>query len=610
MIFGLVSKAPHDPSSGSVIDKIQRTLQWAGSLRNEIHYGHFRGVCLHDPNLSLSEEDFLYQDDKDEVLVMLDGFIYNQSRLAQILGFEKATPPPELICRAFQQMGPFFAEKLNGDFSICIYQKKKNKVLLYRDPLGIRPLATARLENGLVFSTDIMGLSKALFGNHKLERDFLVNKFLVTGFDYFLTPAKPVQKLKPGCFLEFDGRDAGVRPFWEPEIIRTDERLDTDQVIKDLKTLLLDAIAIRADGRFRASAHVSGGLDSGVVAALSRLTLNEQDPFLGFSWSPDRPFNDQDIAFDERTLVKKICEPYKIKAVFNNFTPEDRLMEMKDWRHPSELMFERRVASFARAKGIQLIFSGWGGDEFISLGSWGIDADLIRGFQWGDFLKRHPLSSPRKFLSSLVYHGLFPWLGKPFARQKTHGFIFPYLALTLGNNHIPRQNRLRFNSRRKVHLHLLNLRHLNQRTDDWYVLGQRHGIEYRYPLLDKRIVEYMLKIPSRCLAARDHYRMILREIGKEYLPPEVIQNTSKDDPVRSAFLYTVGVNATRPSFNELNHFRNNTDLAFFDFDLLEKHIREMKENPSSSKEEELLTALFFLKRAHEFTRGYYGEIEE
>ena len=49
--------------------------------------------------------------------------------------------------------------------------------------------------------------------------------------------------------------------------------------------------------------------------------------------------------------------------------------------------------------------------------------------------------------------------------------------------------------------------------DDWFLSGARYGIEYRYPLLDKDIIEYMLKVPSKLLFKRDYSRSIIRELS-------------------------------------------------------------------------------------------------
>ena len=52
-------------------------------------------------------------------------------------------------------------------------------------------------------------------------------------------------------------------------------------------------------------------------------------------------------------------------------------------------------------------------------------------------------------------------------------------------------------SRREMHLRLLYDGHLSERTEDWTINGVRSGIEYRYPLLDKRIIEFIMKVPSK-----------------------------------------------------------------------------------------------------------------
>ena len=131
--------------------------------------------------------------------------------------------------------------------------------------------------------------------------------------------------------------------------------------------------------------------------------------------------------------------------------------------------------------------------------------------------------------------------------------------------------------------------------------GQLNGIEYRYPLLDKRIVEYMLKVPSRCLVGGNHYRILLREIGKDFFTPEMLENKSKDDPVKSHYFSEMVKKVEQDFINELETFRNNPDLSFVDFDLLEKNLPKIKAGKMDS------SIFYYLKAAHEFTKGYYGK---
>ena len=57
-------------------------------------------------------------------------------------------------------------------------------------------------------------------------------------------------------------------------------------MLADLGELVKDAVRIRCDSRFIAGAHVSGGLDSGIVSAMAREQYRHQELFYGFSWSP------------------------------------------------------------------------------------------------------------------------------------------------------------------------------------------------------------------------------------------------------------------------------------------------------------------------------------
>ncbi len=86
-------------------------------------------------------------------------------------------------------------------------------------------------------------------------------------------------------------------------------------------------------------------------------------------------------------------------------------------------------------------------------------------------------------------------------------------------------------SRQQVHLGVLRFYHFQERCETWAVNGFRKGVEYRYPLLDRRIIEYMLKVPSAMLCKTDYFRPLLRLISEGILPEEVRWQADKSDPV-------------------------------------------------------------------------------
>ncbi len=452
-----------------------------------------------------------------------------------------------------------------------------------------------------------MGLCKALFDKEKIETDYLLNIFMTAGHDYSLMPNKAISKLASGHYLKISSGNEESKRYWFPEKIKTDHSLSRAQSMKELNQLLTDAVKIRADRRFNASAHVSGGLDSGIVAALVRKEYAGQEMFYGFSWSPDLIEDQEKMVHDERLIVDKTCCQNDIMPVYCNFNIADYMAFISDWRHPSELIFEKMTVEAAELRGINLIFSGWGGDEFISITDRGIDADLFKNFNWKYLLKKYHPWNLKQFIHELKYSASYLSARKNYSGFKSEKYVYPYIKRALGSNRIPRKKRFHHASRRDVHLQLIKLNHLSARAADWYVHGQRNGIEYRYPLLDKRIVEYMIKVPSRCLVDGGNDRVILRRAGKDLLPDEVLTSQGKEDPAKSRLFSRISISSKKQFINEFEVFRNNPDLNFIDFELLAKHLPQKNADSGKVSNDNYLTVFYYLKKVHEFTRNYYGE---
>jgi len=585
---------------------MSNTLTWDDCISTRLTWEGFSGAVLLSGDLPYQESDHVWMDTQNGILVMMDGNIFNRGELHRELSVSsQGLKDPRLVSQAFLRWGPSFAERLNGDFAICIYREKENQAFLFRDHLGIRPLAFSRKGQALYFSTDMMGLCKALFPGEKIDPDYMLNQFIWVDYDYNILPRKEVVRVKPGCYLQVDARQQQNIRYWNPEKINIDNRLNAVKVREDLESLLYNAVAIRADKRFNASAHVSGALDSSVVAALARKEYAKQKDFYGFSWTPLRAAKEGHMPYDERELVKKTCVLNDIQAVFADYGPEDCMGFNADWRSTVHYLAERKTIEFARAKKVNLIFSGWGGDEFISINNRGVDADLIRGFDWKYFFKKYPLSRPKKIISALLFNVLFTWWGRDYGKYKADIAIYPYIKKALGSNLVPRHKRYRFRSRREVHLQLLALGHLDQRTSDWYITGHRSGIEYRYPLLDKRIVEYLLKVPSRCLVGGNHHRIMLREIAKNLLPAEVAYNKSKADPVGNQYFVYIARETLPFLMNNFDVFAANPDLGFVDFELIKKNMPRMVAPGRGYVSKDDATIFPYLKAADDFTKGYY-----
>lgn len=563
------------------------------------------GFCLHS-RLPGKPEDMYYVDDTNDIMVLISGSVYNSNETKVSTYNSDRECDPEMIAGLFLREGHDFVKKLNGDFVIFILRPSRKEAWLFRDHIGICPVGWVKQGGTLSFSTDVMNLCRHYGSDSPIDAEFLLRFFKYV--DYRRTPYLEVKRLAPGHFLKFSEAGTEITKYWEPEKIRTDRKLSYDMMISDLKQLVHDAVRIRSDSRFTAGAHASSGLDSGVVATLARKEYSDQPEFRGFSWSPGE-FEATDIKYDEREIVRRFCKEAGIEPEFLKSGTDEYIEFTKRFYNNLGYYSEDEVSDRASFLDVNLIFSGWGGDEFISTGHSGIDLDLLRGVRVRTFLRRLPAGSLRRsirhFLFFVVYpalHILDPKAKRAFKRDAR------YIREPFKQSDPQAISSAYFHSsRRQMHLNVLRFYNVPERCESWYRMGFVKGVKYRYPLLDKRIVEYMLKVPSELLCRNHWFRPFLREIGLGIVPEEIRLNESKNDPVCYAFMVEAIKNAALSVMDEVTGWRANPDLHFVDFDLLMRDIELFKNGTAGLDEKVLFRSMVNLKAVNEFTKKYRND---
>jgi asparagine synthase (glutamine-hydrolysing) len=566
------------------------------------HDGFTGGYYLH-PRLPHADSDHYFYDTDNDILVLLYGSVFNRSELLQICSLNVPVPDPELVAGLFLLKEADFVTDLNGDFAIFICRPSKKEAFLFRDHVGISPLAWIIEDQTLYFSTDITGLCQSFSNSRNIETEYLLGYFKF--IDYRKTPFEKVKKLLPGHYLHFSGMGIEIVKFWMPEKIKTNKKLSYDRTVSDLRSLLIDSVRIRCDNRFIAGAHVSSGLDSGIVSLLARKEYTGQDIFYGFSWSP-ATFTTEAIKYDERQLVIKSCSKTNILPVFSDMNMTDFPQFVSGFYDNHGFFSEDKTIDQAVKLKTNLIFSGWGGDEFISTDERGIGLDLLRALKLRLFLKRNHIKPIRKFIGYLLLYIIYPAMGILGRGLKR--------ALRDDNRYIKKafridyrdavQNFYFYRSRKQNHLGLLQVYHLQERCESWAVTGFRKGVEYRYPLLDKRIIEYLLKVPTELLCKSDLSRPLMRKICEDILPEEVRLNYFKNDPVYWNWMDELFKGSAISFMEEVSEWKDNEELRFVDFELLEEDINKFKKSTDSIDLKVLFRAMVYIKAVHEFTKKY------
>ena len=586
--------------------EIEKVLFWEKAGYHKWSGSAFQIGIFSNKNQNLKSNHFFSQDKEEGLYVWLIGQIYNHSEIQdKHLNNQNISDLPTLVLELFKKAGTSFVDSLNGDFSIIIVNEKKKKSFLFRDHMGVKPLAFAIQENSLFFSSDFASLSKGLFPGTPIDKDFIVQHIQDYNYiDYKKTTTSGVVKLLPAHYAIFDSSGLKQKKYWFPESIKINKKIDADSALETLKLLTSDAVKIRVNKKVSTGAHISGGLDSGLVAVLARKEKREQESFFGFSWT-NPATGEESSMFNERDLIREIEKKSNTKTVYCEIIPEQYWKQVRDFPSYSFQIYENAVLNEALKRNVKEIFSGWGGDEFLSINNRGVYFDLVKDLNWKSLIKNKPVKNIKAFTGMLLFHVLLPFLSLAYLKRRP-GDQWSYHFFHSPFNKRPERNKTLFNykSRRDVHLSLLYNYHISGRTEIWDLLGSKVGIDYRYPLLDKRIVEFVLTIPSKVLANLPSSRPLIREISKGFLPEKVRMHQSKLDSARLNYLLSF-YKETVPFFlTELNEIKENPDLDFLNFEEIEAECRIIESQPDLDHEFDFLIFLNKVKAIHEFTKSY------
>lgn len=604
MFYGAFS--PHCTTDFTNLDRLRRAIQWNEGKLHQVSHQDISGGFFTDPRLPHTSADCLYLDAANELLVLMHGSIYNHAALRRTVQLtDNELTGPALVAHLFLKEGPDFVARLNGDFAIAIYQPRCAALYLFRDHFGNVPVVYTTTEQSVVFSTDTLALCRAYKGNERFRIDPIIASHKPV--DLTLTPNERVLMLRPGHWLRVQNGTATSSKYWHPERIQTDNSLTREQLFRDMNELLTNAVHSRSDQRFVAGSHLSGGLDSSLVSAMARREYAGQTTFYGYSWTPANAPSVEGQA-DERVLIRQIGDMAGISPVFFQLEPHDFIASASNSLHNGMYVEEEKVLQLANSHKTNLLFSGWGGDEFFSLTSMGIDCDLVFEGDWRAFFTKNPLSDPMKISKYLVFKVFLPAIG--YVRSSVlKSYVDDMYYFKKEHKQLRKSDIETFEvyrSRLGFHLSMIYNYHISERTGPWCVTGYKNGVVYRYPLLDVRLVEYMLKVPSRLLIDGQRTRIIPRTLSAGLLPEAVRWQTCKSDPARFALVEQQIKERGLLFIDEVADLKENPDLQFIDFDVLESEIR--KYTTGLDHHADLFGQLIAFKFFHEFTKSYQQEI--
>jgi asparagine synthase (glutamine-hydrolysing) len=325
------------------------------------------GVAIGMRRLSIIDLNSGHQpifNEDETVAVVFNGEIYNYRELRDWLEARghrfRTASDTEVIVHLWEEVGTAFAERLNGMFAIALLDRRRRKLVLARDHVGIKPLYYARVAEGLVFGSEVKVLLESGWVPRRLDLD-AVGQFLA--WEYVpgaATMMRDVCRLEPASLLELDLQTGklDIRRFWSPlqaaataaSRIRTaadwEEEVDAT-VARCVRRQLISDVPL--------GAFLSGGVDSSLVVA----AMGKAQTFsIGFD----------DPTYNETQWSRRVADHLGVNHTIEIIRPDvhglfDRLMHHMDDPIADVSIFPTYLVSKLAATKVKVVLSGDGGDE-------------------------------------------------------------------------------------------------------------------------------------------------------------------------------------------------------------------------------------------------------
>ena len=478
----------------------------------------------------------LLADTESGLAVAASARLDGRGELCDALGLPRAEEAglsdSELILRAYERWGRACPQHLLGDYAFAVWDARREALFCARDHIGAKPFYYAQMPGGFAFASEVgavlaapgvdSGFDEATLAIWLAPAPHLDYRFDERTFYH------AVRKLLPGHALTVDRNGARAERWWRPEEAPAVAPASDGECAEAFLALFARAVRDCLRGPGPVGAHLSGGLDSSGVAVLAARELRRQGrppPHL-FSWHPP-PGGHRDAP--EYRLIDSVSRQEGIAPIWcplswqdvSAFLRQDVTLGQKAMAVMQEAVVQRRAADL----GVGVILSGWGGDEAASFNGRGfyeqllLSGRLARLWREAGARVRHPLAY---ILVHVALRLVLPRASYFVREIRRTGQWWPRLGPEPAKRHI---------SVRATQLALLLQGHIGQRAEGWAEAGARRGVEYRYPLLDRRLLRFALGLPPDMYRRGPWSRWIMRDALRSVLPVKVLWNRRKEAPV-------------------------------------------------------------------------------
>ena len=461
----------------------------------------------------------------NKYILSFNGEIYNFKEIKKDLvlkGYNfNSNTDSEVILNGFIEYKNKIFKKLNGIFSIIIYDKVSDIITISRDSFGVKPLYYFIRENEILLSSEIRVFNK-------YSEEDPISKILFLSHGYLPTPnttLKNVFSLKPGHYAKISNFKITFFKFFD---IKSLFQTSKNSILND--KIVYSAVKNQLISDAKIGCFLSGGLDSSVLAYCASKYIEDIETYsINFR-------NSEDEKKFQRALIDKFSLSNKEKTVdYSDFKIHiNKFLNHMDM--PTVDGFNTYLVSkLAKENGSKVAFSGIGSDEiFFGYPSYR-KLGLLR------FIKVFSKILPFRFLPSKYKKLDYLKLNSDYGVYMSKRAIFSIYEIskileidkekiikTLNEYSLfANSNLSNFTLIEKIAYYEITKYMEGQLLKDADVFGMANSIEIRVPFLDINLVEAVLKIQSDLKLKSKYNKGLLINLFEGIIPKMIYQREKK-----------------------------------------------------------------------------------
>lgn len=315
-------------------------------------------------DLSTGHQPIFNED--ETVAVVFNGEIYNYTSLRNSLssvGHDFTTETDtEVLVHLYEEHGPSFVEKLEGMFAFALWDSKKERLVLARDRMGIKPLLLASDDDTVAFASELPALLEADVDHGGLDREAIAQYFAFGFVPATRTAFQNITKLRPGELAVVSDDGIHRESFYSPSVSPREPGLDV--AATELRRRVEKSVRKRLQSDVPLGAFLSGGIDSSiVVGTMAQLSDEPVKTFtVGF---------DEDL-FDESWAAREVADYHDTDHHEFTVSPDDvrelipEVIGRLGEPFADQSLLPTYVVSRETSRNVKVALSGDGADELFA----------------------------------------------------------------------------------------------------------------------------------------------------------------------------------------------------------------------------------------------------